>query len=147
MGADQIGFLVKGPHKITKTTWKKAAKTLLARVEPMWLTHKLDCPECGFSIDTTDPNACECGCERCGSDGPRFLMELESRDDFDTFMKEMEVWPPGARDVASRRDPDDPDSVLVFAGEMSWGDSPSGYGYEYLNKLMTTGLGKLVGVR
>ena len=147
MGADQIGFLVKGPRKITKTAWKQASKTLLARLEPMWTTHKLECPECGFIIDTTDPDACECGCEHCGSDGPRFLMALENRGDFDTFMKEMEAWPPGGRDVSMRQDPDDAKTVLVFAGEMTWGDSPSGYGYGYIHKLMSTGLGASVGVR
>jgi len=147
MGADQIGFLVKGPRRFTKTALKKAAKTLLSQLEVMWTTHRLECPECGYSIDTTDPDACENGCEHCGSDGPRFLMELTDRHAFDAFMSTMAAWPPGGRDVAFRQDPDDRKSLLVFAGEMTWGDTPSGCGYDYLNKLMSTGLGALLGVR
>lgn len=147
MGADLIGYLVKGPRKISEAKWRKAEKEMLQRMELMWTTHKLICPDCGKEIDITDPDAVDWGCPHCDSDAPRVLMDIDDREAFDSFMKDMKKWPPQCRDTAMRGDPDDDKQVLLFAGEMSWGDEPCGYGFDYLKKLTRSGLGELVGVR
>ena len=147
MGADLIGYLVKGPKEISAAAWDAAEAKLVARLEPMWLGAKVDCPDCGEPIDCADPDEFEYGCPACGSDSIKVMAELEDRDSVTQFMAKLRAWPPGARDVASRPDPDNDAEILVFAGEMSWGDSPCGYGYAYLRDLVLSGVGTDVGVR
>lgn len=147
MGADLIGFLVKGPQKISDETWAEAEAKLVARLEPMWLGAKVDCPDCGEPIDCSDPDELEYGCENCGSYSIKVLGQLADREAVTAFMARMRHWPPGGRDVAQRNDPDVTDGILVFAGEMSWGDSPTGYGYGYLHDLVLSGVAADVGVR
>ena len=146
MGADLIGFLVKGPQKISEETWAEAEAKLVARLEPMWLGAKVDCPDCGEPIDCSDPDEVEYGCEKCGSDCIKVMAQLEDRDSVTKFMARMRHWPPGGRDVAKRDDPDSGE-LLIFAGEMSWGDAPCGCGYEYLHDLVLSGVAADVGVR
>lgn len=53
----------------------------------------------------------------------------------------------GARDVAWRIDPDNPKRRICFAGEMSWGDSPSGFGYSSMQTIYALGLNVPLGIR
>lgn len=56
-------------------------------------------------------------------------------------------WDHGARDTVVRADPDDDQSVLLVAGDSTWGDSPGGTGYELLDELRKLGLWGLLGFR
>ena len=53
----------------------------------------------------------------------------------------------GARDVAWRIDPDNPKLRICFAGEMSWGDTPSGFGYSSMQTIYALGLNVPLGIR
>ena len=46
------------------------------------------------------------------------------------------AWPPDTGDAFWRDDPDDAHTMLVFAGEASYGDEPEGAGYGALKELM-----------
>ena len=54
---------------------------------------------------------------------------LTATEAVDHFIKS---WPPQFRDTAHITDPDDPDKVIVFAGERTWGDTPDGHGFKLL---------------
>lgn len=45
-----------------------------------------------------------------------------------------------SRDVSWREMPDDPNTNIVVAGEMTWGESPSGDGWQMLNRAGNLGL-------
>lgn len=147
MGADLVGFLLKGPSKINEEVWAAAEAKLVARLEPMWLGASIDCPDCGEPIDCADPDDIEYGCDKCGSEAIKVMANLDDRESVTAFMQQMRHWPPDARDAASRDDPDTPGQLLIFAGGMSWGDDPDGYGYKYLHDLVLSGVAKDVGVR
>lgn len=50
------------------------------------------------------------------------------------------------RDLAFRIDPDKPGRKVVVAGELSWGDEPSGLGYQMLKKAFGLGIAQRLGV-
>jgi hypothetical protein len=52
----------------------------------------------------------------------------------------------GFRDMSSRDDPGDRGRKVVVAGELSWGDEPSGGGYQMLKKAFGLGITQLLGV-
>ena len=136
MGADLIGYIVKGPVSIKD---KKAKATLFA--QSVRLGHATHCGNCDVDFDADpDDNMCpECGAE---------ILVFQTRKEAAAFaMRYMKDWPPDFRDVASRIDPDDPTQVIVFAGEHSWGEEPEGGGYGYMKDILTTGLASFMGVR
>jgi hypothetical protein len=62
-------------------------------------------------------------------------------DDFYDF------WKSSSRDASSRIDPDDKTQQIVFAGDMSWGDEPDGYGYGLLKQLLECGVDEVLGIK
>ena len=56
-------------------------------------------------------------------------------------------WEHGARDTSSRVDPDDLNSLIVVAGDQTWGDTPDGVGYELLNEVKKLDLFEVLGLR
>jgi hypothetical protein len=52
-----------------------------------------------------------------------------------------------ARNISSRVDPDNPTQIPLFAGKMTWGDPPSGYGYTQLMLALLLGLWDVFGIR
>ena len=136
MGADLIGYIVKGPTRIKD---KKAKAVLFAQsVQLGAATHCGNC-DVDFDADPDDDTCPECGTE---------LLTFKTRKEAAAFaMRYMKDWPPDFRDVASRIDPDDPTQVIVFAGECSWGEEPEGGGYGYMKDILTTGLASFMGVR
>ena len=50
------------------------------------------------------------------------------------------------RDVSNRIDPENPRRKVVVAGELSWGDEPTGCGYQMLKKAFGLGIAQRLGV-
>ena len=50
------------------------------------------------------------------------------------------------RDLTFRIDPEKPGRKVVVAGELSWGDEPSGLGYQMLKKAFGLGIAQRLGV-
>ena len=150
MGADMIGYLVKGPASISDELWAEAERKLVLEMTRFWGTMEIQCPECDTVIDVKEmqesqEDVCpECG---CGIDAA-VKLKLTDAEAVHAFVTEARTsWPPVARDTVVRGDPDDPDKILAFAGGMSWGDDPEGEGYLQLKRLLASGLGKYLGIR
>lgn len=52
-----------------------------------------------------------------------------------------------ARDLATRDDPDNKGSLLIFAGDMSWGDNLNGWAYTTLEKIVAIEAQDFFGLR
>ena len=126
MGADQIGFLFKGPIKLdtTRTTTQLAIERGKKVVEAIrWLAAHGHLPDhLSDSLSHLD-----------GDTVDEFVQDPGSVPDPERTVKDLiEWWHGSARDTCKRLDPDDKEQIIGFAGEMSWGDEPSGRGYQIL---------------
>ena len=150
MGADLIVFLNKGPMKFTGPQVKRARlraekiilfaskvyETLdkrnksinggsgppLTEEEEKFLENCLrDERLQGFNDQEQYSDIIEC------EDKMEEMAGATARDEVDKFVNWWET--SSGRDTASRPDPDDRKQKLVVCGDMSWGDSPAGYGY------------------
>jgi hypothetical protein len=138
MGADMIGFLVKGPKEIGKEQIERAATIL-------WKTRRSGSREChscgGRSLRSTDE------CSSCGADMVP-LPELTTYEDARTFVRSLVGdWPPDFCDVSSRMDPESDTDLLVFAGDMSCGEQPDGRGYQLIKTILGLGIAEALGIR
>ena len=86
--------------------------------------------------------------ERCGL----FVEAAHVFDDTVSILSMVDTFVSGwndpcFRDTACRGDPDDPDGKIVVAGERSWGDEPTGSGYQLLKKGFALGIAQELGIR
>lgn len=137
MGADLIGFLVKGPKNLDPKL-KEAAIGLASNVIGECLlyvgTDRLN--DIKFENDSPLKDLDTCDIERISCLDPEELIDSL-----------LDVWAGNARDTACRLDPDDPSQSILFTGEMTWGDEPSGYGYDTVRDAAHLGLFELFGIR
>ena len=137
MSADMTGYLLKGPAKLPKNAEKIAEKELL-NLRKRLLKNPKVCGNCGNKLEDGCP--CYCGWPVIGKDA--------TDGEIRSLAKELvEGWTPDNRDTASRLDPDNRKKVIVFAGDMSWGDEPEGGGYQYLKKLCLSGVAEALKIR
>lgn len=170
MGADMIGFLVKGPHKLDDRNDELAVQTVLRAHQfyGAWADVMEACEEAGTTFDNSAegknlkrrfpregvPSDMWFTVEGMDADYARSLMLCEADDEnleervrqlvekFKSFWRDG-----GYRDTVWRVDPDDSTRVLVFAGELSWGDEPSGAGYQLLKDADQYGILEVYGIR
>lgn len=148
MGADQVGYLVKGPKTITNAAYATAISDFAKKVEQMRKLGKITCPDCGHVTDWDKDTDEDEVCANCDSDVIGAISCLTSNVKARAYAADLlNAWPLHARDCTSVPDPDDPDKILMFAGEMTWGDTPQGFGYQTLHKLMSSGIGQSVGIK
>jgi hypothetical protein len=119
MGADQIGFLFKGPAKLDRGREHRAmairrGNEVIAAIR----AYRPDHPHPSV-IDHLDPDDLADLAEDPGQlpDPGKLVRRL------------VRWWHEGARDTCIGPDPDDPSQRIGFAGERTWGDEPSGLGY------------------
>jgi len=63
------------------------------------------------------------------------------REEFESFLREFAYfWKKGSRDSVTRSSPYNDGHQIIFAGELSWGDEPEGYGYQMLKKFIDLGI-------
>lgn len=149
MGADLIVFLAKGPTKFGGNQIKKARKRAeeiikfagkvcellqqsnangdgsppLTDEEEKFLEDALRNPLLrGFNSQEQYDNISDC------EDKLEEMAAATAKDEVEKFATWWECG--GARDTSSRLDPDDKKQQIVVCGDMSWGDSPQGYGYQ-----------------
>lgn len=139
MGADQVGYLTSGPVQLDETRIA-ALKVRLSKAKDRIKVY--------YEADDTDQTDTDYDALMAALgdvlDEPYFEQVLDNAGcGLEGLPGEKEVdlfrdwWNGGhsGRDVLSRPDPINPGRVLVFAGEMTWGDTPSGHGYCTLNLL------------
>lgn len=136
MGADQIGHLFKGPADldISEDTIARAiahAKEVAAAIEK----------------EQKEPSAEGELPDILSHINPDFIEFLSIDDPEDVVDNLLEWWVNGSRDACCRRDPDDRTQVFGFAGGMSWGDAPDGYGYKTMDAASILDILGIFGIR
>lgn len=154
MGADFISYCVFGPKKLStsKTVLKKAEKVVKEYVA-------LAC-----ELDELVKRGCDSSQGRLERDEAdeevRSLMDkhgIECVEDVrwacnyrstpTQFLDEFfDVWNNYSRDSAGRDVPGRPKQKVWYAGDMSWGDEPDGYGYQTMKKADMCGLLPIFGL-
>lgn len=142
MGADLIGFFLKGPNMLDREKVQDAIKRAerAKRYADLALNDFV-------AFDSAEPLEwlTDLGVEA-------FRNEEVDIEDPEQFVYEFiefweATWGSGVRDIAWRIDPDDSKQILVFAGERSWGDEPDGYGYQMFKKAELCGVLEPFGIR
>lgn len=172
MGADMIGYMFRGPPTLDTFAVDAATKEAAERIkalndcrtllDELW-ERESDQPPVQGIVDegeirakiaallkgplncyTTQetPEAAEVVLEEWGN-----LLELDATE----VVKEFQAfWEDGGgtRDAVCRlfREKDGTFTRVVFAGEMSWGDEPSGYGYQIMNKVERLNITRTLGL-
>lgn len=156
MGADLIGFLVKGPEKIELTEdLRSAAMKQLGKITEY--ISRYEQTQNNSSMSTAVNEALQSDLDHAyeqlgnmAEDQDMLYEELTSLElgfDDEALGKFVEWWhSPLGRNIAYRSDPDDDTKRIFFAGDMSWGDEPDGIGYRYLKWAVYTGVGALLGI-
>jgi hypothetical protein len=72
------------------------------------------------------------------------MAEAEANQEVEDFL---DWWVTcNGRDTAGRTDPDDKKKQIVVCGDMSWGDSPDGFGYTTVNRAYWFGIPHRLGI-
>jgi len=149
VGAELIGFMLKGP-RIISVDAKRAAANKLLLLSNIWNSdNSYTCPVCGERYDDiaeTIEEQSECG--TCITPFPSYYKDIKTADQALQWVNGLVAeWPPEYRDCYGRTDPDDKDVLTVFAGDFSWGDEPEGMGYLALKNICNSGISEELGIR
>ena len=141
MGADLICYIMKGPVKLPKNSPKLVEKYLLSLRKKIHKNPK-KCENCGNKItDVLFGQECSCGWPII----PPNITDEEIKQMAEDWVNEWNEF--DHRDCGWRVDPDNPKRKIVVAGDMSWGDEPEGYGYQFLKKIFVTGVDKILKIK
>ena len=147
MGADLVGYLVIGPSKLDPDLRQTAIDKARTVIE---VAKTLTQEE--FLGDRDDPNSRISGLLR-QYPWVDNLLEIFEAEELDATVVDRdpekcvadlyEFWPGNARDAVAR---ELGDGVMVFAGEMTWGDDPQGFGYQTLKSAYYLRLFEIFGI-
>src|ERR1035437_6766363 len=128
MGADQVGYLVKGPVKIGAGKIKAAVRACR-------------CLRRELLADAGEDATPEERSDAAESATGEFFDPVDIQEQPESIIREFVDWWHNldSRDACGRQDPDDPRQKLVYAGELSWGDEPDGYGFQIIKKALVWG--------
>ena len=139
MGADQIGFLVQGPAVLTEKLVERARRrakqidnTIIAYGKARGRKDALRSKYFEMVDD---------GLNDVVPEGPFVEKAL------DEFVKWWNDEGLSARDTVCCADRHRKDGIVVFAGEMSWGDTPGGVGYSNISAMASANLLWLLDIR
>jgi hypothetical protein len=138
MGADLIGYLVKGPAQIIRT--EEEIKSFY-HDQCMFYHENYADHEAYIATDEV---------LQLFDEEENLYMTFESEAEFVRFIEDfLWFWNSGgtdARDCNSRFDPDDVGKQIMFCGDMSWGDSPEGFGYTHVDQICRCGFQSWLGL-
>jgi hypothetical protein len=162
MGADLIVYIMKGPAKVTKVkraaalravdAFLAAGADLLSAYDTVKLYETRGkgweevlqedlkrCEQVVEDLTNSRDSVLSDYCEDRGDDAQRIVGALKEMSSFfspEEFVDEFIAWweNGGGRDTSGRPDPDDQKKRIQVCGDMSWGDSPEGYGYTLTSK-------------
>lgn len=145
MGASLIGYLVKGPHELN--TDEALTQAAIARAQAMldqiaaWESAEIDDEREAFAAQYSISHEDFTDLISSQNESLTGKTAAEMVNDF------IEFWPgEDCRDACVRPDPDSPGKVIIFAGEMSWGDEPQGEAFKQLQRAELLGLYSVFGI-
>jgi len=142
MGADLVGYMLKGPRELDRDRFELARGIAENVIGQAGLARAIELAGEDFEredFDALDNMLIDLDCDLeniAELDPERLLLDL------------INVWEAHTpRDMTTRFDPDDDDQQIVFAGEMSWGDEPEGFAYRTLRDADKLGMLDVFGIR
>lgn len=127
MGADLVGYLLKGPKRIDEEK-QSAAIAQIKRVQELIQRITADDPDDDIEAATAE-------FQRLVFDRYRPMDTYDCVPE-DLINEFVDLWETSAsRDVVSGTDPDDKTQQIMFAGGTSYGDDPDGFGYQTIHML------------
>jgi hypothetical protein len=141
MGAEQIGYLLQGPRVLTEKR-VELARRRAQRIDKIVVAHGKARGRKDLLREKYFELVNDGGMD--DMQPPEGVFAEKALDEFVTWWNDDDRF---ARDTSWCPDRYRKDGVVVYAGEMTWGDSPSGVGYEHLDAMVTTGLLRLLDIR
>ena len=146
MGADLISYMVFGPAKLSTSAalLRKAEKRVKEFVEMAVKWNELAdenpmTPEIESQIQALDTKPFE--------EPYDVAWATDYRDNPARIIEELfYVWSGAGRDLTYRRDPKNFKRSVYMAGELSWGDEPSGFAYQTFKHADQAGLFDIYGI-
>lgn len=149
MGADLIGYLLKGPRDLPEEKRADAVQCVINALNVLnqaAIDHREErgiSPEAQKIVDRCLMDI-EYELEHYEEERPEAIKGRAENLVTDLYA----VWNgSNARDLYCRIDPDDDTQLLFFCGDMSWGDSPDGFAYETIGEAITLGLTEFFHIR
>ncbi len=145
MGADLITYIVVGPNTIDLSDDQRAAVVKQLRINAKQLRE--DCLK-ELNESNCEPTQ-EAIAEVLADNGNNSALAEVLVDDtlvesvLDEFLSTWHDW---RRDASTRLLPGDDSRCIYVAGEMSWGDTPSGAAYQAIDIAYGLGLLPLLGI-
>jgi hypothetical protein len=149
VGMDLLGYLVKGPVQLDPAKVAEA-KVRVGAVYEAYLAEQARLDETEEDYPEKWPDGLpplDEDFEEIEGAWDRLRETFDSRSAEEVVQDFLDFWPENARDTVARPDPDDPSQAVVFAGEGSWGDEPSGWGYRNLHAAYMLGILEPLGIR
>jgi hypothetical protein len=141
MGADQIGYVFKGPRRLDRSDTTIAA----AQARGIQVLCALRNLQARSALPKRLPSALG---HLSRDEVENILDQAHAFPDSHAAVRNLlEWWASGARDTCTRVDPDDPTQIIGFAGEPSWGDEPGGFGYSTYKVALCLDILKFFGIR
>jgi hypothetical protein len=142
MGADLVGYMLKGPRELDRDRFELALGIAANVIGQAGQARAAELAGEDFEredFDALDNDLIDLDCD---------LENIAELDPEKLLAELIDVWEGhGARDMTTRFDPDDDDQQIVFAGEMSWGDEPEGFAYRTLRDADKLGMLDVFGIR
>jgi len=142
MGADLVGYMLKGPRELDRDRFELARGIAANVIGQAGQARAAELAGEDFEredFDALDNMLIDLDCDL------ENIAELDPESALSDLVRVWEVH--NVRDLATRFDPDDDDQQIVFAGEMSWGDEPEGFAYRTFRDADKLGMLDVFGIR
>lgn len=157
MGADLICFISIGPAKISDVKKKRAAeqvekiaafakqvRDLMNKNEDERSDEESEFLDNATSNELLKNYEEQEQCDQLDPGAVDYMADAKGEEEVNKFVEWWETL--SGRDTAGRRLPEDPAQQVVVCGDMSWGDSPDGYGYSTMRYAYWFGIPQILGV-
>jgi hypothetical protein len=160
MGADLICFILKGPIKVRASEIKKVKKHVAKIIAHAKLLDAAINRDLANQATLEDESILKEGLDHplmtdmngqeqhsAVHDASHYIGQMASTDADKEVEDFLDWWVTcNGRDTAGRTDPDDKKKQIVVCGDMSWGDSPEGFGYTTVNRAYWFGIPHRLGI-
>jgi hypothetical protein len=142
MGADLVGYMLKGPCRLDRDRFELARGVAANVIGQAAIARATELAGEDFErddFDALDNMLIDLDCDL------ENIAEIDPESALSDLIRVWEVH--NVRDLATRTDPDDADQRIVFAGESTWGEEPEGFAYRTLRDADKLGMLDVFGIR
>ena len=150
MGADLICFICKGPVRLDPKRKPAAIARILATstiAQRVFDEYERTATTPEDPVFSDDDRQWILDHDVSTHDVEKYIADEKHAEEIVQALFDMWVGELSCRDKDSRLDPDDSTQRIVVAGDMSWGDTPDGLGYETLTDAARFDILEIFGIR